>query len=709
MSRIIMLIPLNNQVGSTAISLSMLNFFNKNKYRKDMNKPILYISCQSNSLDHTTVLIKKYFSSFVHILNNIDFSNIYFGSDIYISLINTIIEICYKKKKLYELIFIEGLSHEKNLYSYQINHDIANSINAEVVLITNINRYSLNSIQDKEDQIKFFLQQYHYKKFIGVIFNEMNFIYLGKNISFIKKIKFLKKIKEEKKKTIIVKRDIKTSLYPIIAYIPWNQDFMKIFVVDIYHFLNAIPLHIDNINFRIIETVIIFNENNKDILKKINSHILIILPWTQIDIFIIFFSKEYKFNNISAILLTGQCQSIKHSIKICQIFIQNGIPVFFLKKNIIDILYKLQSFYFDLNIKEKKYIFKLQTYMSSFFNVKYLNIIKKKSDTHINLSPREFCYRLKMLSRNSKKRIILPESYEIRILQAASMCYDLDIAQCVLLGDRKKIYNLAKDQGIHLNKNIEIIDPDLIRDKYMARFIEIRQHKSINEDFAYQQLRNNIILATLMVESDEVDGMVSGSINTTASTIRPALQLIKTESVSSLVSSIFFMLLPEKVLIYGDCAINIDPTAEELAAIAIQSSCSAKILGIESRIAMLSYSTGDSGCGRQVDKVRKATDIVRIKRPDLIIDGPIQYDAAVSKEISKLKSPKSSLVGDASIFIFPDLNSGNITYKAVQRSSQLVSIGPMLQGLRKPVNDLSRGSLVEDIIYTIALTSIQAI
>ena len=213
-----------------------------------------------------------------------------------------------------------------------------------------------------------------------------------------------------------------------------------------------------------------------------------------------------------------------------------------------------------------------------------------------------------------------------------------------------------------------------------------------------------MVLGTLMLEQDEVDGLVSGAVHTTANTIRPPLQLIKTAPGSSLVSSVFFMLLPEQVYVYGDCAINPDPTAEQLAEIAIQSADSAAAFGIEPRVAMLSYSTGTSGAGSDVEKVREATRLAQEKRPDLMIDGPLQYDAAVMKS----KAPNSPVAGRATVFIFPDLNTGNTTYKAVQRSADLISIGPMLQGMRKPVNDLSRGALVDDIVYTIALTAIQS-
>jgi phosphate acetyltransferase len=226
---------------------------------------------------------------------------------------------------------------------------------------------------------------------------------------------------------------------------------------------------------------------------------------------------------------------------------------------------------------------------------------------------------------------------------------------------------------------------------------------------AEKQLEDNVVLATMMLALDEVDGLVSGAVHTTANTIRPALQLIKTAPGAKIVSSIFFMLMPEQVLVYGDCAVNPDPSPEELANIAIQSADSAKAFGITPpRVAMLSYSTGTSGTGSDVDKVRLATQLAKEARPDILLDGPLQYDAASVESVGKQKAPESQVAGHANVFIFPDLNTGNTTYKAVQRSANVVSVGPMLQGLRKPVNDLSRGASVDDIVYTIALTAIQA-
>ena len=267
---------------------------------------------------------------------------------------------------------------------------------------------------------------------------------------------------------------------------------------------------------------------------------------------------------------------------------------------------------------------------------------------------------------------------------------------------------LAGKQGVTLPASVELLDPATAAPRHVAPLVERRKSKGMTEKQAAQELSDNIMVGTMMMALDEADGVVSGALHTTAHTIRPALQLIKTVPGCDLVSSVFFMCLPEQVLVFGDCAVNPNPTAEQLADIAIQSADSAKAFGIEPRVAMLSYSTGSSGTGEDVEKVKRATELARSQRPDLALDGPLQYDAAVMPEVGRQKAPKSTVAGRATVLIFPDLNTGNVTYKAVQRSANVVSIGPMLQGLAKPVNDLSRGCLVEDIVFTIALTAIQA-
>lgn len=324
------------------------------------------------------------------------------------------------------------------------------------------------------------------------------------------------------------------------------------------------------------------------------------------------------------------------------------------------------------------------------------------------LSPPAFRYGLIERARAAHRRIVLPEGTEPRTIRAAVQCQVRGIARCVLLGDPDEIRRQAEAVGVVLPAGLEIVDHRAVAERYLAPLLELRKAKGLTEARAREELADTIVVGTMMLKLGEVDGLVSGAVHTTAHTIRPALQLIKTAPGSSLVSSVFFMCLPDQVVVYGDCAVNPDPTAEQLADIALQSADSAAAFGIEPRVAMISYSTGESGAGADVDKVREATRLARERRPGLAIDGPLQYDAAAIASVAKSKLPGSQVAGQATVFVFPDLNTGNTVYKAVQRSANVVSVGPMLQGLAKPVNDLSRGALVEDIVYTIALTAIQA-
>jgi phosphate acetyltransferase len=324
------------------------------------------------------------------------------------------------------------------------------------------------------------------------------------------------------------------------------------------------------------------------------------------------------------------------------------------------------------------------------------------------MSPPAFRYRLIQKARAANQRIVLPEGDEPRTIRAVAICAEKGIARCVLLGQRAAIEAVAAARGVVLPPAVEIIEPDAVRERYVEPMVALRKSKGLTPGQAREQLQDTVVLGTMMLAVGDVDGLVSGAVHTTANTVRPALQLIKTEPGSSIVSSVFFMLMPDQVLVYGDCAINPDPSAAELAEIALQSAASARAFGVEPRVAMISYSTGSSGAGADVDKVREATALARAKAPGLLVDGPLQYDAASVLDVGQQKAPGSQVAGQATVFVFPDLNTGNTTYKAVQRSAHVVSIGPMLQGLRKPVNDLSRGALVDDIVFTIALTAIQA-
>lgn len=324
------------------------------------------------------------------------------------------------------------------------------------------------------------------------------------------------------------------------------------------------------------------------------------------------------------------------------------------------------------------------------------------------LSPPAFRHRLVEAARAAPKRIVLPEGTEPRTVAAAAVVAGRGIARCLLLGPPEQVRDVARKQGVVLPPSVEIVDAAAIAPRYVEALVERRKGKGMTAEQARSELADEIVVGTMMMALDEADGLVSGAVHTTAHTIRPALQLIKTVPGCDLVSSVFFMCLPDQVRVFGDCAVNPNPSAEQLADIAVQSADSAQAFGIPPRVALLSYSTGASGAGADVEKVKRATELARQLRPDLAIDGPLQYDAAVMPDVARAKAPRSPVAGQATVLVFPDLNTGNVAYKAVQRSAGVVSMGPMLQGLAKPVNDLSRGCLVEDIVFTITLTAIQA-
>jgi phosphate acetyltransferase len=325
------------------------------------------------------------------------------------------------------------------------------------------------------------------------------------------------------------------------------------------------------------------------------------------------------------------------------------------------------------------------------------------------VTPEMFTYQLLDRARVDRKRIVLPEGDDDRILQAAGRLLQRGVADLTILGDEAVVRARAAELGVDLSaaKVLNPLTSDLC-DRFAEQYAELRKHKGVTVEQAREIIHDVSYFGTMLVHNDMVDGMVSGARHTTAHTVRPSFEIIRTTSEVSTVSSIFLMCLADRVLAYGDCAIVPDPTSNQLADIAISSARTAAQFGIEPRVAMLSYSTGTSGTGADVDKVRTATELVRQRQPDLLVEGPIQYDAAVEPSVAKTKMPDSEVAGRATVLIFPDLNTGNNTYKAVQRSAGAIAIGPVLQGLNKPVNDLSRGALIEDIVNTVAITAIQA-
>lgn len=419
------------------------------------------------------------------------------------------------------------------------------------------------------------------------------------------------------------------------------------------------------------------------------------------------FSNTYP--NISGILLTAGMMPHKSINKLIAGFKDLSIPILSVDNGTFDTAVNVANVPATITPQSVRKIALAMGIFSSNVNIDEIEkSINTESSTN-SITPIMFEYALFERARRDRKKIVLPESDDERILRATEILLRRDVADIVLLGVEEEVRQKSASLGLDISK-ATIIDPltSPLMEEFVTSFYEMRKAKGLALDVARDSMMMKNYFGTMMVYLGYADGMVSGAIHTTQETIRPALQIIKTKPGISIVSSLFFMCLDTRVLVYGDCAVNQDPNAEELAQIAISSADTAKIFGIEPKIAMLSYSTGDSGKGEEVEKVRLATKIVKETRPDLMVEGPIQYDAAIDPSVAKTKLPNSKVAGEATIFIFPDLNTGNNTYKAVQRSSGAVAIGPVLQGLRKPVNDLSRGCLVPDIVNTVAITAIQA-
>ncbi|WP_166261520.1 phosphate acetyltransferase [Marinobacter salicampi] len=493
----------------------------------------------------------------------------------------------------------------------------------------------------------------------------------------------------------------------LLGSIPWQPELLAPRVSDLARAIDATVLNEGQIEQRRVQKVSISARTIPNMVETLKPGTLIVTPGDREDILVATCLAALNGVPLAGLLFTGDLRPDDRTLNTCRGAFATGLPVLATRANSYETARRLATISSAVPVDDPDRIENVMEAVATQLDTEWLQ-------THLRiarerrLSPPAFRYQLSEKARAAGKRIVLPEGNEPRTIQAAIICHQRGLATCALIGDREEIESAAQSQGLTLPEALEIIDPVKARPDYVDPMVELRKHKGLARDMAEAMLEDNVVLGTMMVAMDDADGLVSGAVHTTANTVRPALQLIKTHEHASVVSSVFFMLLPDQVLVYGDCAINPDPNAEELADIAIQSAESAEAFGVTPVVAMISYSTGDSGTGQDVDKVREATRIAQERRPDLLIDGPLQYDAAAIESVAKSKAPDSKVAGKATVFIFPDLNTGNTTYKAVQRSANVISIGPMLQGLRKPVNDLSRGALVEDIVFTIALTAVQA-
>jgi phosphate acetyltransferase len=495
--------------------------------------------------------------------------------------------------------------------------------------------------------------------------------------------------------------------FNLIGAVPENADLTAYRTIDIAQHLQAQTIHAGEIATRRVKRVSLLARTVNNLLDTLTPGSLLITPGDRSDVVLAVAMAAANGIPIAGLVLTGGFDPPAGLLDLCRPALQTGLPILKVAWATLETATRLAAMSTEVPVDDLPRVQRAMDFVAQHIDTDWL-VQHARVPVETRMSPAAFCFRLTELARAAHKRIVLPEGTEPRTVRAAAICAERGIARCILLGNPDDIRRVADAQEIALPAGVELLDPAVLRGNYVNPLVALRKHKGLGEKAAAEFLEDNVWLGTVMLALGEVDGLVSGAVHSTANTIRPALQIIKTRPGARAVSSIFFMCLPEQVLVYGDCAVIPDPDAEGLADIAIQSADSAARFGIEPRVAMISYSTGESGSGSDVDKVREATRIAHEKRPDLMLDGPLQYDAAAIAEVAATKAPGSAVAGRATVFVFPDLNTGNTTYKAVQRSAHVISIGPMLQGLRRPVNDLSRGALVVDIVYTIALTAIQA-
>ncbi|MBT8036356.1 MAG: phosphate acetyltransferase [Verrucomicrobiae bacterium] len=689
-----LIVPASDHAGLTSTSIGLVRALDRMGLRIGFFKPISQ-SYHEQSTDLSTAYIRSISSLNPPEPISIEETETILASGQIENLLERIAENFQTAAKNTDVVIVEGLqASSKNQFLNELNPRIANALNAEVIFVASAKGTNPEKTCQKINRrLESACQAFggvKSERILGAIINQ------GSSQCHADASSILQRC------PILIKDKIK-----LIGFIPFKNSLTHLRTSDLVAPLKTTTLHEGEIHTRRVTQIHLCARDIDHLTHVFHAGSLVVTPADRSDIII---SAAYASLNgipLAGLVLTGDMPPEPDILNYCKVGIESGLPVLTAKTSSFETAQALSSLNPETPADDTQRLEQLVDHVARNIDTQWL----KQHCTTPNkprLSPPAFRHQISKIARQKPQRIVLPEGEEPRTLEAAAICFQRGIAIPVLLGNKDTIEAVAEHNGIKLPEGITIIDPQQCREQYVAPMMLLRKHKNLTEEQAISRLENNITLGTMMLAMEEVDGLVSGAIHSTADTIRPALQLIRTAPGATGVSSVFFMCLPGQVLVYGDCAVNLDPDAHQLADIAIQSANTASAFGIEPRVAMISYSTHDSGSGSNVEKVRAATTQVHKLRPDLLLDGPLQYDAASNKQVAQTKAPNSKIKGDATVFIFPDLNTGNTTYKAVQRAGHVISMGPILQGLRKPVNDLSRGASVEDIVFTIAITCIQA-
>lgn len=685
--------PTGFGVGLTSISLGLVGALERSGLKVGFFKPIAQPHAGDLGPERSSELIAR--THGLHSPKPLPLSHVerMLGDGQLDELLEEIISLYQQAAVGKDVVIVEGMVPTRHAsYAARVNFHLAKSLDADVILVSAPEDESLTELSDRvEIQAQLFGGPKD-PKVLGVILNKVR---SEDGIdAFAERLEDLSPL-------------LKSGDFRLLGCIPWQDELNAPRTKDVAELLGARILNAGDYEQRRMMKIVLCARAVANSVQLLKPGTLVVTPGDRDDIILSACLAAMNGVPLAGLLLCSDFAPDPRIMELCQGALASGLPVMTVSTGSYDTATHLNRLNKEIPLDDRERSEKVSDFVAGHIDHDWLRT-RCGTPRELRMSPPAFRYQLVQRAKAAAKRIVLPEGSEPRTVQAAAICQARGIARCVLLAKPEDVQAVARAQGIELPDGLEILDPDLIRGRYVEPMVELRKGKGLNAPMAEAQLEDTVVLGTMMLALDEVDGLVSGAIHTTANTIRPALQLIKTAPGYNLVSSVFFMLLPDQVLVYGDCAVNPDPNAEQLAEIALQSAASAQAFGIAPRVAMLSYSTGDSGSGEEVEKVRAATRLAREKRPELPLDGPLQYDAAAIDSVGRQKAPNSPVAGRATVFVFPDLNTGNTTYKAVQRSADCISVGPMLQGLRKPVNDLSRGALVDDIVYTIALTAIQA-
>ncbi len=680
--------------GKSVVALGLLNMLSGKTKKVAYFKPIIYRP-NENEMDYHIQMIASHFKLTTPYRDMFAFTRDEVlqhraaGNDAFV--IDTIIEKFKHLEENYDFVVVEGTDFLKDgvSYDFDANIEIAKNLGIPVIIlisadktdnetVTNSLLAVCKSFNDKDIQV------------LAAIVNKTN----------PDAIELLRKVLEEQ-----LPKDL------LLSIIPSNKDLDNPSMKEIANAIGGkVILGQENLNNQV-DHSIVGAMQLRNLLLRLQPNTLIVTPGDRGDIIIAAMQANISSNypKVAGLILTGGLEPEEPILRLIE-GLETVVPVVQVQTGTFETVTNVSKTPSRISMDNSR---KIQLAINTFD--KYINVAgleeKIKTFHTSGITPHMFQYQLVKRAKSHKKHIVLAEGNDDRILTAATRLLQQDIVRLTILGDREEIEMALRRLNLNFpSENVEIINPlkSASFNHYAETLFELRKAKNVTLEMARDMMADVSYYGTMMVYLGDADGMVSGAVHTTQHTIRPALQFVKTKPGINTVSSVFFMCLEDRVCVFGDCAVNPNPTAAQLAQIAISAAESSIAFGIEPLVAMLSYSSGTSGVGEDVDKVMEATALIRKLKPELKVEGPIQYDAAVDPSVGKQKMPNSPVAGQASILIFPDLNTGNNTYKAVQRETGALAIGPMLQGLNKPVNDLSRGCTIEDIFNTVVITAIQA-